>query len=132
MPTTLDATNYPLSPSRPPKNEFLRIYHLLNAATVAASADGSAVTTQYSTPQEVRILGQSGVVSGTSPTLDILIQESADGSTNWVTIATIPQVIAANQIFNQIVTKTKKYLRYSHTLGGTSTPKVNYNLNVLE
>jgi hypothetical protein len=65
---------------------------------------------------------QVGTVSGTSPTLDGKIQESADGSTNWtdITGATFTQVTASTN--NQAITfdRTKRYVRYIGTIGGTS------------
>jgi hypothetical protein len=62
-----------------------------------------------------------GTVSGTSPTLDGKIQESSDNST-WtdITGATFTQVTASTN--NQAITfdRTKRYLRYVGTIGGTS------------
>jgi hypothetical protein len=65
---------------------------------------------------------QVGAVSGTSPTLAGKIQESADGSTGWsdVSGATFATVTASTN--NQAITfeRTKRYLRYVGTVGGTS------------
>lgn len=64
---------------------------------------------------------QVGTVSGTSPTLAGKIQESSDGST-WSDIsgATFTTVTASTN--NQAITfeRTKRYLRYVATIGGTS------------
>src|SRR2546429_1701362 len=66
-------------------------------------------------------LQQVGAVSGTSPTLDGKIQESSD-NTSWSDIsgATFTQVTASTN--NQAITfdRTKRYLRYVGTIGGTS------------
>lgn len=67
-----------------------------------------------------------GAVSGTSPTLDVKIQESADGSTGWADVsgAAFTQVTAANN--SQILrvdglgTSRKRYLRAVATIAGTS------------
>jgi hypothetical protein len=65
---------------------------------------------------------QVGAVSGTSPTLDGKIQESADGSTNWTDIsgATFPTVTASNNYQAITFDRTKRYLRYIGTIAGTS------------
>lgn len=128
----MDKTSYPFSPARPAPQEYLKNYALLNAKTVAASADGAAVQLTYPGKSDIHIKVQSGDVSGTNPTLDVLIQESLNGSTGWVTIATFVQITAADQVQFQKVTKTKPYIRYSHTLGGTMSPKVNCNILVQE
>ncbi|HLW66886.1 MAG TPA: hypothetical protein VKS79_16345 [Gemmataceae bacterium] len=64
---------------------------------------------------------QVGTVSGTSPTLAGKIQESSDGST-WsdVTNATFTQVTASSNYQAISFERTKRYLRYVGTVGGTS------------
>ena len=64
---------------------------------------------------------QVGAVSGTSPTLDGKIQESSDNST-WTDVAgaTFTQVTAANNYQAITFDRTKRYLRYLGTIGGTS------------
>jgi hypothetical protein len=70
-----------------------------------------------------------GTVSGTSPTLNGRIQESADNST-WsdVSGATFTQVTASTSL--QIITfdRTLRYLRYVGTIAGTSP---SFDLDVL-
>ena len=89
--------------------------------TITSSTNGSAVD-MISADGLCSALQQVGTVSGTSPTLAGKIQESADGSTNWTDIsgAAFASVTASNN--NQIVSfeRTKRYLRYVATLGGTS------------
>lgn len=64
---------------------------------------------------------QVGTVSGASPTLAGKIQESSDGST-WTDIsgATFTTVTASTN--NQAITfdRSKRYLRYVATVGGSS------------
>jgi len=64
---------------------------------------------------------QIGTVSGTSPTLAGKIQESSDGST-WtdVTGATFTTVTASTNTQAITFDRTKRYLRYVATVGGTS------------
>lgn len=63
-----------------------------------------------------------GTVSGTTPTLDGKIQESADGSTGWtdVTGATFTQVTASTNLQVISFTRTKRFLRYVGTIAGTT------------
>ena len=62
-----------------------------------------------------------GTVAGTSPTLDGKIQESSDNAA-WTDIAgaTFTQVTASTN--NQAITfdRSKRYVRYVGTIGGTS------------
>jgi hypothetical protein len=62
-----------------------------------------------------------GTVSGTSPSLAGKIQESSDNST-WtdVTNATFSAVTASNSVQTINFERTKRYLRHSRTVGGTS------------
>ncbi len=65
-----------------------------------------------------------GTVSGTSPTLDGKIQDSADGSTGWADISgeTWTQVTAsdANQAITISADSAKRYIRYVGTIAGTT------------
>jgi hypothetical protein len=62
-----------------------------------------------------------GTVSGTSPSLAGKIQESSDNST-WtdVTNATFSAVTASNSVQTISFERTKRYLRHSRTVSGTS------------
>lgn len=64
---------------------------------------------------------QVGTVSGTSPTLAGKIQESSDGST-WSDIsgATFTTVTASGNYQCINFERTKRYVRYVGTVGGTS------------
>lgn len=97
---------------------------LLAPDNVTSSADGSAVDLQNYTNighHNMLFFITCGAVSGTSPTLDVKIQESADGSTGWtdVTSGAFTQLTAAG---NEMIRckPTKRYIRESATLAGTS------------
>jgi hypothetical protein len=64
---------------------------------------------------------QIGAVSGTSPTLAGKIQESTDGTT-WTDVvgATFAIVTASNNTQAISFDRTKRFLRYVATVGGTS------------
>jgi hypothetical protein len=65
---------------------------------------------------------QIGTVSGTAPTLAGKIQESADGSTGWTDIPGAAFTTVTSSINTQALAfdRTKRYLRYAATVGGTS------------
>ena len=89
--------------------------------TLSASANGSAID-MINADGPCFAVQQVGTVSGTSPTLAGKIQESADGSTGWGDIsgATFTTVTASTntQVIN--FERTKRYLRYVATIGGSS------------
>jgi hypothetical protein len=62
-----------------------------------------------------------GAVAGTTPTLDGKIQESSDSS-NWsdITGATFTQVTGSGDTQAITFNRTKRYVRYIGTIGGTS------------
>jgi hypothetical protein len=96
-----------LGPSLPPQ-------------TITASTNGSGIDMLNGDGSCVAIQ-QVGTVGGTSPTLAGKIQESSDNST-WTDVAnaTFTSVTASNN--NQAISfeRTKRYLRYVGTVGGTS------------
>jgi len=88
-----------------------------------ATVTGAAVLVNHYTGG-LEIFQTVGTVSGTTPTLDGKIQDSADGSTGWadVTGATWTQVTAsdADQAIVVNVDSTKQYIRYVGTIAGTT------------
>ena len=70
------------------------------------------------------VIQDTGTVSGTTPTLDGKIQNSADGSTGWADIsgATFAQVTASNntQTIAVAANACLGYIRYVGTIAGTT------------
>lgn len=105
------------------------LHDLANAGKLAASSYPAAATTSdagtaadmIDTENLVSAIQIVGAVSGTTPTLAGKIQESDDNST-FTDIAgvTFTTVTAANNL--QIISfqRTKRYVRYYRTLGGTT------------
>lgn len=92
------------------------------AASITTNTTGAAVDCD-GIVGSVIFTQQIGTVTGTSPTLDGKVQDSADGSTGWVdTGAVATQVTASNNTQNIVVDKsaTKRFLRYIATVGGSS------------
>lgn len=88
--------------------------------TITASANGSSGD-MINGDGPCFAVQQVGVVSGTSPTLAGKIQESTDGST-WTDVsgATFTSVTASANTQAITFERTKRYVRYVATLGGTS------------
>jgi hypothetical protein len=89
--------------------------------TITTTANGSAAD-MITGDGLCFAIQQVGAVSGTSPTMAGKIQESADGSTGWSDIsgATFTQVTASSNYQAIAFERTKRYLRYVGTVGGTS------------
>lgn len=61
-------------------------------------------------------------VAGTTPTLDVIIEQSANGSSSWSTIATFSQVtttVGAQRVVVAPGTSVARYLRAKATIAGT-------------
>jgi hypothetical protein len=89
-------------------------------STITATGNGSACDFLHDDGACFAI--QSiGSASGTTPSLTGKIQESSDNST-WtdVTGATFTAVTAANNLQKITFLRTKRYLRHSYTVSGTS------------
>ena len=82
----------------------------------------------------IKVSQEVGAVTGTSPTLDGKIQDSADGSTGWadVTGATFTQVTASTSLLSIGVDTrlAKRYIRYVGTIAGT-TPSFTMAVNAV-
>lgn len=100
----------------------LKVLNAFTAQSRNASANGSAVDLEslVNVRQYMAYL-DVGSVSGTTPTLDVKFQESADGSTGWtdITGAAFTQVTAAGSQTLRFKT-SKRYVRAVATIAGTS------------
>lgn len=68
----------------------------------------------------------STAVSGTSPTLDTVVQTSPDNST-WYSAGSFTQVTGAGT--ERKCFAVDRWVRFSHTIGGSSTPKVTASID---
>lgn len=95
--------------------------NVLRPAALTATGQSSSIDLGAEYKDDVAVIMNVGAVSGTSPTLDMVIQKSTDNST-WVTGATFTQVTAANKLGCGQVNMDGgyRYLRASYTIGGTS------------
>jgi|SRR3989344_944675 len=104
----------------------------LRPQTATSTQTGAAIDTLGYNSASVAL--EVGAVSGTSPTLDVAIEESADGSTGWANVASFTQVTASNNSQAKRVdglgTSRKRYLRTVATIAGTS-PSFAFAINLL-
>lgn len=94
----------------------------LVSATRTSSGNGSAVDMQDCGPEVAAVL-DVGTVTGTTPTLDVKLQESdtSGGTYSDISGATFTQVTASNnQQTIQVANRTKRYVRAVATIAGTS------------
>lgn len=68
-------------------------------------------------------------VTGTTPTLDLVIQDTLDG-VNWFTIATFATQNAVAHLVQNVTTPFSDQIRASWTIGGT-TPSFTFSVSVL-
>lgn len=99
--------------------------------TITATTNGAAVDVGAVGANMQSAVLSVGAVSGTAPTLDVKIQASPDGSSNWADVsgATFSQVTTASHVALidfQLPTVTDptaaayRYVRAVATVGGTS------------
>lgn len=67
--------------------------------------------------------------SGTAPTLDVVIETSADGSTGWTSVGSFAQATAVGSE-RKAFTGLNNYVRANYTIGGT-TPSFDFTVKAL-
>jgi hypothetical protein len=99
----------------------LSLVELLPAAARTASANGTGVDVSGYVGN-IKVLLNIGTVTGTTPTLDVKIQDSADNS-SWADVSgyTIAQKTAAGSDSLSVDKRAvRKYIRAVATIGGTT------------
>lgn len=106
--------------------DVLQVLNLIPAAAVTADGDGTGVDLLTLSGEIAVIIDVSAPVAGTSPTLDLKLQDSADNSTYGdVTGGAFTQVTDAASVqklsFNK--DELKRYVRIVKDIGGTDSPQ---------
>lgn len=96
---------------------------ITSTATVAAVTPGFGISYQVNIPVTA--------VTGTNPTMDVRIEESDDGGTNWFTVYDFPRITATGIYRSPFLPTTGNRVRYVQTLGGT-TPSFTRAINRLQ
>jgi hypothetical protein len=113
----------------------LQVKNVLPVAAVTASANGSAIDLQELSGQVAAMADVSAPVAGSSPTMDLKLQDSADGSTGWADVSggAFVQVTSAasNQKLSLNKDSLKRYVRVVKTIGGTSSPQYLVSVKIL-
>jgi hypothetical protein len=96
---------------------------LTTSTTTAAFTPAQGISYQVNIPVTA--------VTGTTPTLDVSIEESDDSGTNWFKVYDFPRITAAGIYRSPTITLTGNRVRYVQTVTGT-TPSFTRSLNRLQ
>lgn len=91
----------------------------VSSAAITATATSSSIANDLGNGFQVTF--PVTAVTGTTPTLDIRIEESFDGGTNWVTLYEMQRITATGSYNTPILRASGRHIRYVRTIGG-STP----------
>ena len=98
---------------------------LLASGVRTATAAGTAVT-GFAAARQLVLQLQITAASGTLPTLDVVIQDTVDG-TNYQTIATFAQKTGVSREVIRLTSAFTDNLRVNYEIGGT-TPSFTFNV----
>ena len=89
------------------------------SAAITATTTTSAISNALGNAFEVVVVNTA--MSGTSPTLDVSIEESFDGGTNWHTLYQFERINLAAQVAKSPMLRANgRHIRYVQTVTGTS------------
>jgi hypothetical protein len=88
------------------------------SAAIAATATAGPFTPLGGLSYEVNI--PVTAMTGTLPTMDVNVEESDDGGTNWFVVYSFPRINATGMYRSPKLPLTGNRVRYVQTLGGTS------------
>lgn len=88
------------------------------SAAITSTATSAAVGNNLGNGFQVNVAVTA--VTGTTPTLDIRIEESFDGGTNWVTLYEFQRITATGSYNSPVLRATGRHIRYVRTLAGTT------------
>lgn len=94
------------------------------AASAARTATGSGTGVELGDRSVARLVLDISAASGTTPTLDVVVQCSSDNAT-WYTAGTFTQATGTGT--ERKVVNLDRYVRASWTIGGT-TPSFTFSL----
>jgi len=88
------------------------------SAALTSTSTGTAISNNLGNGFQVTI--PVTAVSGTTPTLDVRIEESFDGGTNWVTLYEFQRITATGSYNSPILRASGRHIRYIRTVAGTT------------
>lgn len=98
---------------------------LVESAARTASGDSGSIL-GWGSADTIRAQLDVTAAAGTSPTLDVVIEDTLDG-TNWNVVATFAQKVAAGREVVNITTPFSDTLRVRWTVAGT-TPSFTFSV----
>lgn len=99
------------------------------SAAITSTATTAAISPLAGTSYKVQI--PVTAVSGTTPTMDVSIEESLDGGTNWFKVYDFPRITAVGSYSSPKLPQTGNRVRYVQTIGGT-TPSFTRAINRIQ
>lgn len=99
------------------------------SAAIATTTTTAAFTPTFGISYEVNI--PVTAATGTTPTLDVSIEESDDAGTNWYKVYDFPRITANGIYRSPTIQLTGNRVRYVQTVGGT-TPSFTRAINRLQ
>jgi hypothetical protein len=99
------------------------------SAALTTTTTTAAIVPSFGTCYEVNI--PVTVVTGTSPTLDVVVQESDDTGVNWFDVYHFPRITGVGSYRSPKLPFTGNRIRYVQTVGGT-TPSFTRAINRLQ
>jgi hypothetical protein len=98
----------------------------LVASAARTSSGDSGVLTGWGVPASARVQLDVTAVAGTSPTLDVVVEDTLDG-TNWNVVGTFAQKAAVGREVINLSTPFADRLRVRWTVAGT-TPSFTFDV----
>lgn len=100
---------------------------LVSAARI--SSDSFSSSEDWGSYRTLRLALDVSAATGTTPTLDVVVEDSIDGGTNWNTLATFAQNTATGREVLNITSPFGRKLRVRWTIAGT-TPSFTFKVDV--
>ena len=88
------------------------------SATLTSTTTSSAIANNLGNGFQINIVVTT--VTGTAPTLDVRVEESFDGGTNWVTLYEMQRITGVGSYDTPILRASGRHIRYVQTVGGTT------------
>ena len=90
----------------------------ITSATITTTATSSSIGNSLGNGFQVNIAVTAA--TGTNQTLDVRVEESFDGGTNWVTLYEMQRITGVGSYNSPILRASGRHIRYVQTVGGTS------------
>jgi len=102
----------------------------VTSGSITATVTSATVTPTFGISYQVILV--IGAVSGTSPTLDVSIEESDDSGTSWYKVYDFARITTGSATYRSpMIPLSGNRIRYVQTVGGT-TPSFNRTINRLQ